>query len=116
MDRISEIGATLVIRGELFAEEDILVAGRIEGTVKMGGHRLSVSQGAQIAADVEARELVVSGHVVGSVTALERLELQPTADVQGDVTTPVLRMAEGAVLSGEVDMPKAPEPKLQMAS
>jgi cytoskeletal protein CcmA (bactofilin family) len=116
MDCTSEIGATIVIRGELLAEEDVIVAGRIEGTVKMGGHRLSVSQGAQIAADVHARELVVSGQVIGSVTTVERLELQPTADVQGDVTTPVLRMAEGAALTGDVEMPKAAKPKLQLAS
>jgi cytoskeletal protein CcmA (bactofilin family) len=112
----SEIGKSVVIRGALFAEEDVVVAGRIEGTVKMDGHRLLVSQGAQINADVHARELVIAGRVVGSITAVERLELQPTADVQGDVTTPALRMVEGAGLTGEVEMPKASKPKLQLAS
>ena len=116
MERTSEIGATLVIRGELFAEEDVIVAGRIEGTVRMEGHRLSVNQGAQVNADVHAREMIVSGQVVGSVTTLDRLELQPTADVQGDITTPVLRMMEGAGLTGDVEMPGGQKPKLQKVS
>lgn len=112
----SEIGKTIVIRGELLADEDVVVAGRIEGTVKMEAHRLSVSQGAQVTAEVHAREVVVSGQVVGSITAVERLELQATADVQGDVTTPALRMAEGAGLTGDIEMPNAAKPKLQRVS
>ena len=116
MEHTSEIGKTVVIRGELFAEENVIVAGRIEGTVKMESHRLSVSEGAQVAADVQVRELVVSGQVIGSVTARERLELHPTADVQGDVSTPKLRMAEGANLTGDVEMPGGQKPKLQKVS
>ena len=112
----SEIGKTIVIRGELIAEEDVVVAGRIEGTVKMQGHRLSVSEGALVNAEVHVRELVVSGQVVGSITAVERLELQATADVQGDVTTPALRMVEGATLTGDIEMPNAAKPKLQKVS
>ena len=115
MERTSEIGKSIVIRGELFAEEDVTVSGRIEGTVTMERHKLSVSAGAHVAADVHAREVVVSGHVAGSIVAVERLELQPTADVQGDVSTPKLRIAEGAGLTGNVEMPK-PKAKLQMAS
>ena len=73
MERTSEIGPSIVIRGELFAGEDVVLSGRIEGTVKMEGHRLMVSQGAHVKAEVRTRELVVSGVVdPADVDALAR--------------------------------------------
>jgi cytoskeletal protein CcmA (bactofilin family) len=116
MERTSEIGASIVIRGEVHAQEDLVVAGRIDGTVTMEAHRLSVSQGAQVNASLHARELVISGDVAGSITAIERLELLATADVRGDVTTPVLKVAEGAGLTGGVEMPTPQKAALPKAS
>lgn len=107
MERTSEIGASIVIRGEVRSQEDLLVSGRIEGTVEMNAHRLTVAQGADVQATIRARDVVVSGTVVGTVQAVERVVLQQTADVRGDVTTPALMMDDGAALKGRVEMDKA---------
>jgi cytoskeletal protein CcmA (bactofilin family) len=116
MERTSEIGATIVIRGELLATEDVVIAGRIEGTVNMAGHRLTVNKDAELKATIHAREIVVYGSVIGTILAVERVELLPTADVHGDVTTPSLRMVDGAGLTGRVEMDKTKKPHLQLAS
>lgn len=107
MERTSEIGPSIVIRGEVRSQEDLVVSGRIEGTVEMNAHRLTVAKGADMQATLRAREVVVSGTVVGTVQAVERVILQQTADVQGDVTTPALKMDDGAALKGRVEMDKA---------
>lgn len=117
MERTSEIGASVIIRGELLATEDVVIAGRVEGTVEMEGHRLTINKDAELKATIHAREIIVSGNVVGSIIAIERVELLQTADVQGDITTPSLRIADGAGLMGRVEMDKAnKEQHLHLAS
>lgn len=116
MERTSEIGASIVIRGEVLATEDLIIAGRVEGSVEMEGHRLTINQDAALKATIHAREVVVSGGLVGTIVAVERVDLQETAAVQGDVTTPSLRMADGAGLKGRVEMPMEKKSKLQLAS
>lgn len=116
MERTSEIGASVVIRGEVLSEEDLVVAGRVEGTIEMQGHRLTVNKDAELKATVHAREIVVAGGVFGTLLAVERVELLQTGEVHGDITTPALRMSDGAGLMGRVEMDKAKRPKLQMVS
>ena len=62
-----------------------------------------IGAGATVKADLTARTISVSGSVTGNLTASERVVLQPTASVDGDITTPRLMMAEGAVVKGKVD-------------
>ena len=116
MERKSEIGASIVIRGEVLANEDLIVAGRIEGSVVMKEHRLTVQKDAMLKATIQAREIVVSGGIVGTIVAVERTELLQTAEVNGEVTTPVLVMADGAGMMGRVEMPKTKNSKLSLAS
>src|SRR5687767_2464318 len=116
MERTSEIGASIVIRGEVFANEDLIIAGRVEGSVEMEGHRLTINKDASLKATVHAREVVVSGGLVGTIRAVERVQLLQTADVQGDVTTPSLVMTDGAGIKGRIEMPKANKAKMQLAS
>jgi cytoskeletal protein CcmA (bactofilin family) len=122
MERTSEIGASIVIRGEVQAKEDLIVSGRVEGSIDMDGHRLTVRQGADVKATLHARDLVVGGLVEGTLQAVERVELLATGEVAGDITTPSLQIADGAVLHGRVEMDKAVwseranRPKLQLAS
>ena len=107
METTARIGASIIVRGELIAQEDVLIAGRVEGTVRVDGHRVTVAPGAHVAAEVHAREVVVAGHVRGNVGATERVDLRETAEVRGDVVTPALKMADGATFQGRVDMKDA---------
>jgi cytoskeletal protein CcmA (bactofilin family) len=116
MERTSEIGASIVIRGEVVAKEDLVVAGRVEGRIDMEAHRLTINKDAALKATIHAREIVVAGGVVGTLLAVERVELLQTGEVQGDITTPSLRMSDGAGLVGRVEMDKAAKPNLQLAS
>jgi cytoskeletal protein CcmA (bactofilin family) len=62
-----------------------------------------IGSGAAVKADLIAKTITVSGAVTGNVTASERVVLQPSASVDGDITTPRLTMADGAVVKGKVD-------------
>ena len=116
MERPTEIGASTVIRGELTAREDIVVSGRVEGSIQSEGHRVTVNDGANVKADVLAREIVVAGHLEGALSAKDRIALSATADVAGELSAPAITIADGASLRGKVETTGERKAKLQLAS
>jgi cytoskeletal protein CcmA (bactofilin family) len=103
MERTAAVGSSVVIKGQLSAQEDVVIAGRVEGTVSVEGHLVVVEPGGHVAADVVAKGIVVAGNVNGSLAADERIELRSSARVEGELTAPRIAIAEGAVLCGKVE-------------
>jgi cytoskeletal protein CcmA (bactofilin family) len=116
MDRIAAVGSSVVIKGELQAQEDVVIAGRVEGTVSVEGHLVVVEPGGHVKADVVAKGVVIAGTVSGSVVAEERIELRSTARVQGELSAPRIAIAEGATLSGRVETAARSASQLKAAS
>jgi cytoskeletal protein CcmA (bactofilin family) len=110
------VGSSVLIKGELSAKEDVIIAGRVEGSISVDGFLVTIQPGAHVAADVAARGVVVAGIVSGSVVAEERVELKPSAQVDGEIVAPRIAMAEGAVFRGKVDMPAAQKRTLAAVS
>ena len=97
------IGQGVVIEGRITSAQDLRIDGKVDGTIELGHHGLIVGAGAAIRADLTARSILISGAVIGNVTATERVDLQPTASVEGDISAPRLAMAHGAVVRGNID-------------
>lgn len=112
----AQIGSSVVIRGELIAEEDVTIAGRVEGTIRIEGHGVTVNAGGHVAADIEARAIVVAGTVKGRLVAQERIDLRDGADVEGDLVAPRIGVADGARFNGGVEMPARAATPLALAS
>ncbi len=104
MNNAAHVGSSVVIKGELSAKEDIRIAGRVEGRIDVDGFTLIVDESAHVHADVAAAGIVVAGAVKGSIVAEHKIELRATASVEGDLTAPVVRVDEGAVVRGKVDI------------
>ena len=117
MERIAEIGASIVIKGDLTADENVVIAGRVEGSISVEKHSVTVRPGAQLEADVDARLIVVGGQVKGTMSAAESIELQRTAHVQGEIVAAAIRLDDGAVFNGKAQTTKPrSNSKLQLAS
>ncbi len=117
MDRPSEIGASIVIKGELTAQEHIVVSGRVEGSISVPGHAVTVRPGAELVADIDARAIEVSGKVFGTLSASERIDLRETAQVEGELNAPALRLEYGASFQGKAQTTRSKaKPDLQLAS
>ena len=103
----STLGATLRFKGDLVADEDLVVQGQIEGSIL---HTRSLTIGAQgrVHGDIRARRIVVEGSVEGNLYALERASLRPGAMVRGDIFAVEVVIDEGASLNGRIDMDNAP--------
>ena len=102
-DKETVIGPDTRISGEVRGDEDLIVRGRIDGKVQLT-QNLTVEKGATVQADVDVRQLVVSGTVVGAIVASESVKLTSTARVVGDLASPRVMMEAGAAYRGRVDM------------
>ncbi len=98
------IGRALRIEGRIFSQENLTIDGEIDGTIELGDHNLTIGAGAAVKADLTAKTITINGAVTGNVLATDRVHLQATGSVDGDITTPQLLMADGAVIKGKVDV------------
>ena len=109
--RMHQIGTSVHVRGDVQCDHDLVVNGHVEGNVSAVTQEIVV--GGQIAGDLRARVVLISGRVHGDVHASERITLQPGCRVEGDLVAPRIVLHEGALLSGAVRMPT---PALRAAS
>jgi cytoskeletal protein CcmA (bactofilin family) len=103
------IGTALTVEGKIISTQDLMIDGSVEGTIELGNHGLTIGSGAKIRADLVALTITISGSVTGNVTAASLVDLRATGSVEGDITTPRLIMAEGALIKGKVDATGKPK-------
>ena len=101
---MSVIGPSLIIKGELEAGEDLLIEGRVEGTVTHTSEKLLIGQRGSLKADIRARNVVIEGEVEGDVYASDSVAIKETAKVRGNIFTPKISISEGAHFKGGIDM------------
>ncbi|MGH9574224.1 MAG: polymer-forming cytoskeletal protein [Candidatus Acidiferrales bacterium] len=99
----SRIGSGLKIRGEITGSSDMYIDGDVQGKVHVGSGRLTVGPSGRVQADLEAREIIVNGNVLGNLKASDRVQLGSTGTVQGSVVTPRIGIDDGARLRGNVE-------------
>ena len=101
--KVSVLGKTLVFKGELAADEDIILQGRVEGSIH---HTQSVTIGVDgvVIGDTHARSIVVEGTVEGDLRGVVSVLIASTATVRGNIAAPRVGIMEGANFNGSVDM------------
>jgi cytoskeletal protein CcmA (bactofilin family) len=102
-DRNSVLGPTLFFKGDLTADEDLLILGRVEGSVTHT-QRLTVGPQGTVKANIKAQQIVVEGTVEGDLNAEQSIFVKETAKVWGNITAPTVSILEGACFSGNIDM------------
>jgi cytoskeletal protein CcmA (bactofilin family) len=104
--KVSVLGKTLVFKGELSADEDIILQGRVEGSIH---HTQSVTVGIDgvVIGNTHARSIVVEGTVEGDLKGVVSVLIAATATVRGNIAAPRVGIMEGANFNGSVDMSSA---------
>ena len=102
--KMANIGKSITLKGDLSGNEDLVIEGHIEGRVDLPNNQLTIGANGSCAAEVHAKTVVVVGKVTGNVIASERIEIQATGLVNGDVSAPRLIVQEGAVVNGSIEM------------
>jgi cytoskeletal protein CcmA (bactofilin family) len=95
------IGADTVIKGEMAVENRARILGRFEGTIRSKG-QVEVADKATCKAAVEANTVQVDGTVEGNITATDKVHLNTTARMTGDLIAAKLVVTEGAAFTGHI--------------
>jgi cytoskeletal protein CcmA (bactofilin family) len=107
-------GQSIVIKGDISGSEDLVIAGRVEGSITLEGRVLTLAAGSHVVGEISAGTVVVSGKVDGTIEAATRLDVQKTAVVDGKLSTARLVVADGSQMKALVEMP-ARKPRLAEA-
>jgi cytoskeletal protein CcmA (bactofilin family) len=100
----ARIGKTVVIRGEVKGNEDLIVDGRVEGTVSLSESRLTIGPNANVVANLSAKDILIMGQVQGNLVATGRVELRAGSIVEGDIRALRLAVEDNATFRGKVDL------------
>src|ERR1700758_461809 len=100
---LSIIGSGMRVVGDITAEGVVKIEGTVVGTVR-AGRQVLVGKGGEVEGDVISREAIIGGEVRGSIRADERIEIQSTSVVHGDVAAKRLLVQEGGEINGVVRM------------
>jgi cytoskeletal protein CcmA (bactofilin family) len=102
--QVAWVGKSVLFRGDLISSEDMTIDGRIEGSIEVRDHHLSIGPNATITADVVAKMVTIFGKITGSVMADEKIEIRRGATVEAEIQCQSLAIQEGAFFCGKVDM------------
>jgi len=102
--KMSVLGKTLVFKGQLTANEDLLIQGRVEGSITHSAAHLAIGAHGHVSADVHAQRLIVQGKLEGDVHATESVVVEVSANVQGNIYAPRVALKDGAKFRGSIDM------------
>lgn len=114
---VSVIGPTLVFKGELSADEDLIIEGTIEGTIAHHKKNLTIGAKGRVSADIHASSVLVEGQLDGDIHSDGLVSLAKGATVNGNIYCARLVLQDGSRFNGKVEMAKqsnlkiAPEPE-----
>lgn len=101
--KASVLGPTLKFKGELTAEEDLLIQGSIEGSIKHSSN-LTIGESGRVKANVSAEYVAVEGNVEGDIHGTQSVTIRETANINGNISSPTVSLLEGATFNGNIDM------------
>lgn len=104
------IGKSISIEGTITGSDDLVIEGRVKGSIKLSDNMLTIGSNGVVEADVEAKEIRVQGKLNGATKARDRIEIGKTGSVEGEVTTSRIAVEDGAVFRGSVNI-ATPESK-----
>lgn len=102
------IGRSITIRGDVTGNEDLLIQGRVDGSIDLKQHSVTIGSEGEVKASIAGRVVIVEGSVEGNISSAEQVVLRSSARVQGDITAPRLVLEDGARFRGGVDMGESP--------
>jgi len=101
------IGPSITIKGEVSGEEDLLIQGRVEGSVNLDNNEVTIGDAGRVEADIQARVARVDGEVAGDITANEKVIISKSGNVRGNIVAPRVTLEDGAIFKGSIDMDPA---------
>ena len=93
------------ITGTIKFRNDMIIDGKVEGEIQSDEGSLTIGENARIKGDIHTGEIKMYGRVKGAIHA-GQCELKANSQLDGDITTGILKMDEGAAFSGKMQTGK----------
>ena len=101
---VASIGKSLHVKGEVRGSEDLAIEGKVEGKIALNGYHVTIGQTGKVAAEIQAKSVVVGGLVEGDIHAAERVEVAATGTLMGNIHAPRVVLLDGCKFKGSIDM------------
>jgi cytoskeletal protein CcmA (bactofilin family) len=108
---VTSLGRTVAVKGEIRAEEDLVIDGQMEGRLDLGQNRLVVGPNGTVRADIIAREVDLHGVINGNVVASDRVILRNNSKLVGDLKMASIVIEDGAYFKGSIDITRPHDAK-----
>lgn len=102
-EKMSVLPPTLRFKGELTADEDLLIQGSIEGTIKHT-QRVTIGKEGKVKANISAQVIRVEGAVEGDMHAERSVRVDESGHLRGNIHAPSVSLIEGSHFNGAIDM------------
>jgi len=101
-EKASHLGRQLEFQGEVQGKENLIIEGRLRGTVRLTEADVLVAEQALAQADIQARDVTVKGEVIGNIVASGRVLIEQTGRLTGDLAASVVSIEDGARFKGTI--------------
>jgi len=98
------IGPGIEISGDVNATADLVVNGKIVGSIVQGLNSVEIGESGQVMARIRAKLVKISGEVRGDITGDEKVLISKTGRVLGNISAPRVQLDDGAIFKGSIDM------------
>ncbi len=110
VDSATLIGRNCKVKGDIIANEDVIIEGKIEGNIKVEKD-LTINPNGDVKAQVKANSVSIKGKIQGDISAKSRVEILASGYLEGNIKAPAIIIAEGSFFKGNVDMGQVVEEK-----
>jgi len=100
----SIIGSSITLRGDISGEENLVVKGNIEGTLNFPNNDIQIDPEGRVKADLMAQKISVAGKVRGNLNGSERVVIENSGEVEGNIVAPRVVLEDGCKFKGSVEM------------
>jgi cytoskeletal protein CcmA (bactofilin family) len=101
--KMSVLPPSLKFKGELSADEDLLIRGTVEGTIHHT-QRVTVCEEGKVKANINAQVIKIEGVVEGDLHAQQSVFVAESGNLRGNIHAPSVCLVEGSHFNGAIDM------------
>ncbi|WP_187759799.1 bactofilin family protein [Thiospirochaeta perfilievii] len=102
-NKIAELGVNTSYKGNLTFDKHLKIKGKYNGSILSGG-TLYIEDSALFEGDINVKEAVIAGQILGDVTATERIDILSNSVIKGNLIAPTIKIADGVQIEGRCQM------------
>jgi cytoskeletal protein CcmA (bactofilin family) len=104
MGKTALIGPGIKINGDITGNENLVVEGKVEGTIVLESNQVIVGESGKVHANVTAKHIKIDGELKGDIDGREKVVISKSGNVRGNITAPRVMLEDGALFKGSIDI------------